>query len=283
MSLVNWTRLKLATLILFCVSPKAFGELYLEVRETLPIYLAPKPSAKSVGAVKPGQTLKHTGRRSTTYIEVLLPTNERVFIRRADMVKSKIVTSGSLQRKKPRMSWGGFVALSYYSQADREIQTATDTYYDATKFIGTGPLFGGYFESIIDAKWSAVVSLSRRQLHLEGEAVLRGSIAGGASEFRLTQEFISLGIGLKRYLNDRLWLSGYFELAKGTAVELEVLSGTQVDSSAIEKPFFTVGSGGIGYDYNFKSYRLQPFFRVGAIPFADPFILVVDMGLAADF
>ena len=268
----------LIVLLLIFTGWSASAEVYLKVNERLKAYSNPRISSKVLRKLQRGEEFLHTGRTGRGFIEILDEEGETLYVRRKDMLNSKLV------KKKPAGPHGshhfGFdFYFSNQSQGERELQTGTDTIYDVSEFSGSTFFFGGYYSLPLSKIWTGRISLKMRQTKMEGEATLQGSMSGNKSVFELTQNFISLGGAISRsFIYPNMYMIGEVEFAKGTDVELVVTSGTPVNTSDVETPFFVIFTGGLGYHYEVsKKLLFSPEFRLGAVSTADPFILLMEL------
>jgi len=194
----------------------ANGQFWLLVGEDLPVWARPKATSTQVGVLRPQERYEHTGRRDSKYIEIR-QDGALVYVRRADMKKSRLVTEKSLAAQfkgnlLDQYRFGVHLGYSFYQQGQREIQTTPDTFYDVSSFSGSAPVFDFYFERQFHPAWAVQGLVGYRNLLMGGEARLRDSMGQSTSTFELSQNFLMVGFGLKCTVGERLWLLGYFEL-----------------------------------------------------------------------
>lgn len=166
-------------------------------------------------------------------------------------------------------------------QGKREVQTTADTIYDIEEFLGSTTFFEIGINYKFSEEWWTRAGIAKRSVVLEGDAKVRDS-NDTASKFRLTQEFLSFQIGAFYKPLDwkKLSMYGFFEMAKGTQSDLEVLSGTQLGETDIETTTHILMIGGFDYElWRKDQFMVGTLLRGGSMVTSDPVVLVFETGI----
>lgn len=268
----------LILIFVFLSVQMASAEVVLRVSEKLRARAKPRVKSRVVRILQPGDELVHTGRRGRGFIELEDEIGRRLYVRRRDMLKSRLVKARD-PSKAPRRNFGLNLTFSSQSQSGRELQTGTDTTYDVGDFTGSSFFFGFHLDWPLVNQWVGRLGLGMREVSMEGDATLQDSMSGSTSGFLLEQSFVSFSATmLRRFESSKYYILGEVEFAQGSDVNLEVVSGTPVDTSDVETPFYVVFSAGLGRHFNVgEKFILSPEIRLGVVSTADPFILLGEL------
>ncbi len=270
--MLNITMRLVLACIFFLLTAPALAAMYryIDVQDTLSLHVHPAVKSRVFQRARPGETLILSGRSGRGFLEVFVTYKGRQvrgYVLKTSLQRSRILLSTGKsfhEDKDHKWVFGALGAYSSDSQGARDLTTGPDTSYDIGDFAGQALYFGAYADWPFSTSYAIRLSLLLRQIRMEGDALLQDSPAA-PSKFRVTQNFLSLAIGLKKSIFlPNLWWLAELEMAKGTSVTLDVLEGNAVDQSEVTPPFFIIGSLSLGYDIKVaKHWRVFPQARIG--------------------
>jgi len=278
---------------IFIYSASALASGLMRVSEEASVYARPDMDSEVLHTLVFGDEVRVSKKKQAGYRLVEFRVRGKVgrgYVAEEDIAEfdpvqaaTRQTSKNSVAIKRPSYIYGAG-QLSYLYQGKRDLQTTADTINEVTEFKGSANYFSFGYEYGYRPDWGIRFGVVMRESHTEGDSVVRDTTT--QNRFSLRQSFTGAELGL-RYAPAK-WRGVSFlasvEISKSSKIDLQVLSGSPIETDDIKRSTFGVLQGAIAYDWRLKpSFMLQPFVKGGVIVTTDPVTFISEAGLALGY